>query len=73
MSNRESCIKLIDSFTDNQLGALLNVIAAFKTALDTAVDDAFCEKLLKDYEESSDSDKETMSSDEVAKLLGIKE
>lgn len=48
MSNRELCIKLLESVPDYKVGYVLAYIQGL-TADDDA-DDAFCEKLVSDYE-----------------------
>lgn len=66
MSNRERCIKILDSFDEAQLA---NIAAMLQAAAD-AIDDAYCSALYAEYE--ADPDKgEAVSLDEAARMLGV--
>lgn len=70
MSNREKCIAILDSFSDNQLVNIVAMLQAAKNAITDAADDAFCNALLKDYENDPDKG-QTVSIEEAAKMLGV--
>jgi len=70
MSNREMCIKLVDSVPEYKLGVLLAYLQGLTAEGDVDADDAFCEAMFKQYE--ADPDKgEAVSIEEAAKLLGV--
>ena len=54
MSNRERCIAILDSLTDEQLGNIAVMLQAAKDAIDDAVDDVICEKLYQKYLQDPD-------------------
>lgn len=69
MSEREMCIKLLDSVPEYKIGYVLAYIQGL-TVSDEAEDDAFCEQLYRQYE--ADPDKgETMTEAELCRELGI--
>lgn len=69
MSEREMCIKLLDSVPEYKIGYVLAYIQGL-TVADEAEDDAFCEQLYRQYE--ADPDKgETMTEAELCQELGI--
>ncbi len=69
MSEREMCIKLLDSVPEYKIGYVLAYIQGL-TASDEAADDAFCEQLYRQYE--ADSDKgQAVSLEEAARALGV--
>lgn len=69
MSEREMCIKLLDSVPEYKIGYVLAYIQGL-TVADEAEDDAFCEQLYRQYE--ADPDKgETMTEAELCRELGI--
>ena len=70
MSNKEKCYSIINSFTEEQLGNIATMLNTIKTLADEAADDAYCLRLLNDYQ--ADPDKgEPMGIDEFASNLGV--
>lgn len=54
MSNRELCIKLLDNVPDYKVGYVLAYIQGLTA--DEEADDAFCEKLIDEYESDPEKD-----------------
>lgn len=54
MSNRELCIKLLDNVPDYKIGYVLAYIQGLTA--DEEADDAFCEKLIDEYESDPEKD-----------------
>lgn len=72
MSNKEICINLINSFEEYQLNNIIVLLQSAKTLADESSDEAFCLKLLEDYENDPDpSNKETVSLEVFSKEMGI--
>ena len=68
MSNRELCVKLLETVPDAKIGYVLAYIQGLTA--DEEADDAFCEALYREYE--ADPDKGgAMSFDEVTAMLGV--
>ncbi|MCL2213303.1 MAG: hypothetical protein FWB93_05695 [Oscillospiraceae bacterium] len=55
MSNREKCLEIINSFSDEQLSHVANLLQAL---IEEAIDDAFCQKLYEDYLNDPDPEKD---------------
>lgn len=70
MSNREKCITILDSLTESQLVNIVAMLQAAKDAITDAADDAFCNALLRDYENDPDKG-QVVSVEEAAKMLGV--
>ena len=70
MSNREMCAQLLSSVPDYKIGYVLAYLQGLTA--DEAEDDAFCEKLYKDYLNNPDPEKnETISLEEFAAQEGV--
>ena len=70
MSNLERCYAIINTFTEEQLAKIAELLASAKTAADESADDAYCLQLYADYQ--ADADKgEPMSIEDFAKELGV--
>jgi hypothetical protein len=70
MSNRERCNAILDSFSDTQLINVVAVLQAMKQAIDDTADEAFCEKMARDYENDPERG-DPMPIEDFAKQLGI--
>ena len=70
MSNREKCITILDSLTETQLVNIVAMLQAAKDAITDAADDAFCNALMRDYENDPDKG-QVVSIEEAAKMLGV--
>lgn len=70
MSNKERIIELLDIVPDYKIGYILAYVQGI--VADEETDDIFCEKLLEDYLNDSDPDKdETYSLEECIKEWGL--
>lgn len=70
MSNRELCVKLLDNVPEYKIGYVLAYIQGITA--DEEADDAFCERMLENYENDPDPEKEeTFTLDECKREWGI--
>ena len=69
MSKRELAIQLLDEVPEYKLGYVLAFIQGLTA--DENSDDAYCEMLYQDYLSAPAEDKETVSLEEAAKMLGV--
>ncbi len=69
MSNKEKCIAILDSFDDEQLENIANMLQEVKQRMDKA-DDEFCEQLYKRYLED-DEKGEFITIEEAAKQMDV--
>ena len=70
MSNREKCISIIDSFSENQLYNIATMLEAARQAVYDAEDDAYCLSLYKYYRNNPDTE-EALDIESFAAELGI--
>ena len=70
MSNRERCSALLDTFTDTQLVNVAAMLQVMRQTFDDLEDEAFCEKMLRDYENDPDKG-DPMPIEDFARQLGI--
>lgn len=68
MSNRELCAKLMDNVPDYKLGYLLAYLQGL--IADEPDDDAFCERLIREYEADPDRD-EAFTLEECKREWGL--
>ena len=66
MSNKEMCINLINRLPENEL----KPVVAILEMIDDLLDDAFCQRLMDEYD-NSDERGEGMDIDSFAAELGI--
>ena len=70
MSNRELCVKLLDNVPEYKIGYVLAYIQGITA--DEEADDAFCERMLENYENDPDPEKEeTFTLEECKREWGI--
>ena len=69
MSNKEKAIKLLDQVPDYKLGYVLAYIQGITA--DEEADDMFCQKMIEDYENAPDEDKEDIPLEECLKEWGL--
>lgn len=69
MSKRELAIQLLDEVPEYKLGYVLAFIQGLTA--DESGDDAYCEALYQDYLSAPEEDKETVSLEDAAKMLGV--
>ncbi len=70
MSNREKAVAMLDSFTDSQLVNVVTMLQAMKQTIEDLEDEAFCEKMVQEYENDPDKG-DPMPIEEFAEQLGI--
>ena len=56
MSNRELCVKLLDNVPEYKFGYVLAYIQGITA--DEEADDAFCERMIENYENDPDPEKD---------------
>ena len=56
MSNRELCVKLLDNVPEYKIGYVLAYIQGITA--DEEADDAFCERMIENYENDPDPEKD---------------
>lgn len=70
MSNRERIIELLDAIPDYKIGYVLAYVQG--VAADEEADDIFCQRMVENYENAPDEDKEGIPLEECLKEWGIK-
>ena len=70
MSAREKCIAILDTLDDAQLVNAAAMLAVLRKTIDDLEDEAFCEKMLQDYENDPDKG-DPMPIEDFARELGI--
>lgn len=70
MSNRERCAAILDTFTEAQLVNVAAMLQAMRQTIDDLEDEAFCERMVREYEEDPDKG-DPMPIEDFAKELGI--
>lgn len=71
MSNKEIAKSIIDSLPDYKMGYIVTFLKGFQLD-DEIEDDLFCERMVNDYMNDPDPEKEkSVSIEELAKELGI--
>ena len=72
MSNRERIVQLLDIIPDYKMGYILAYVQGI--AADEEADDAFCQRMIENYENDSDPEKDkTYTLEECMKEWGISE
>ncbi len=70
MSNKEMCIKLLDSVPDHKIGYVLAYIQGITA--DEEADDRFCQRMLENYENDPDPEKDkTFTLEECKREWGL--
>lgn len=69
MSNKERAIELLSQVPEYKMGYVLAYIQGITA--DEEADDIFCERMLENYENASDEDKEGVTLDECLKEWGL--
>ena len=69
MSNRERIIELLDVIPDYKIGYVLAYVQG--VAADEETDDLFCQRMVENYENAPDEDKEDVSLEECMKEWGL--
>lgn len=70
MSERERCAAILDTFTDAQLVNVAAMLQVMRKTFDDLEDEAFCEKMLQDYENDPDKG-DPIPIEDFARQLGI--
>ena len=69
MSNRERIIELLDVIQDYNIGYVLAYVQG--VAADEEADDIFCQKMVENYENAPEGDKEDIPLEECKKEWGL--
>ena len=69
MSNKERAIQLLDSVPDYKMGYVLAYIQGITA--DEEADDIFCQKMVEDYKNAPEEEKEDVPLEECLKEWGI--
>ncbi len=70
MSNKELCIKLLDSVPEYKIGYVLAYLQGITA--DEEADDRFCQRMLENYENDPDPDKDqTVTLEECKREWGL--
>lgn len=71
MSNKERIVQLLDNVPEYKMGYILAYVQGITA--DEEADDRFCEKMLKDYEDDTDPEKDkNYTLEECMKDWGLK-
>lgn len=69
MSNKERAIELLNQVPDYKMGYVLAYIQGITA--DEEADDIFCERMVENYNNSPDEDKENIPLEECLKAWGL--
>ena len=69
MSNREKAIQLLEQVPEYKMGYVLAYIQGITA--DEEADDIFCERMIEDYKQAPDEDKENVPFEECLKEWGL--
>lgn len=69
MSNKERIVELLDSIPDYKMGYVLAYVQG--VAADEEADDIFCQRMIENYENAPDEDKESITLDECLREWGL--
>ena len=70
MSPREKCNLILDTFDEAQLVNAAALLAVMRKTIDDLEDEAFCEKMMQDYENDPGKG-DPMTIEDFAEQLGI--
>lgn len=71
MNNKERAIKLLDQVPDYKMGYVLAYIQGITA--DEETDDLFCQRMVEDYENAPDEEKENVPLEECLKMWGLED
>lgn len=69
MSNKEKVVQLLDSVPDYKMGYVLAYVQGITA--DEEADDIFCQRMVENYENAPDEDKESIPLEECLKEWGL--
>lgn len=69
MSNKERIVELLGSIPNYKMGYILAYVQGI--AADEEADDIFCQRMLENYENAPDEDKENIPLEECLKEWGL--
>lgn len=69
MSNKEKAIELLDQVPEYKMGYVLAYIQGLTA--DEEADDLFCQRMVENYENAPDEDKEDIPLEDCLKMWGI--
>ncbi len=70
MSNRDTCMALLNDFTEEQLVSIATMLNSVKQLADNSADDAYCLRLSEDYHASMDKG-DSVDIESFAHSLGV--
>jgi hypothetical protein len=71
MSNKERAIELLNQVPDYKMGYVLAYIQGITA--DEEADDIFCERMVENYKNAPDEDKEGIPLEECLKIWGLED
>ena len=71
MSNKEKIVQLLDSVPDYKMGYILAYVQGITA--DEEADDIFCERMVENYLNAPDEDKESLTLDECLKMWELED
>lgn len=69
MSNKEKVVQLLDSVPDYKMGYVLAYVQGITA--DEEADDIFCQRMVDNYENAPDEDKESIPLEDCLKEWGL--
>ena len=69
MSNKERVIELLDNVPEYKMGYVLAYVQGITA--DEEADDIFCQRMVENYENAPDDEKESISLDECLREWGL--
>lgn len=71
MSNKERAIELLDQVPDYKMGYVLAYIQGITA--DEEADDLFCQRMVENYENAPEEDKENIPWEDCLKMWGLED
>ncbi|MBQ6887214.1 MAG: hypothetical protein IJN54_06850 [Lachnospiraceae bacterium] len=69
MSNKEKVVQLLESVPDYKMGYVLAYVQGITA--DEEADDIFCQRMVENYENAPDEDKEDIPLEDCLKMWGL--
>lgn len=69
MSNKEKIVQLLDNVPDYKMGYVLAYVQGITA--DEEADDIFCQRMVENYQNAPDEDKEGVPLEECLKMWGL--
>ena len=71
MSNKEKIVQLLDSVPDYKMGYVLAYVQGITA--DEEADDIFCQRMVENYLNAPDEDRESVPLEECLKMWGLED